>query len=61
MFRRTEKFGYADGRAGLDVMGMFKYVNRELGQTVVMVTHDRKAAQLADRIIRIEDGSVAEL
>lgn len=56
-----EPTGNLDQRAGLDVLGMFKYINRELGQTVVMVTHDSKAAQLADRIIRIEDGSVAEL
>ncbi len=56
-----EPTGNLDQRAGLDVLGLFKYINRELGQTVVMVTHDSKAAQLADRIIRIEDGSVAEL
>ncbi len=56
-----EPTGNLDQRAGLDVLGMFKYINRELGQTVVMVTHDSKAAQLADRIIRIEDGSVIEL
>ncbi len=56
-----EPTGNLDGRAGLHVLAMLKYVNQEFGQTVVMVTHDRKAAQLADRIIRIEDGSAAEL
>lgn len=56
-----EPTGNLDKRAGLDVLGMFKYINRELGQTIVMATHDSKAAQLADRIIRIEDGSIAEL
>lgn len=56
-----EPTGNLDGMAGLDVLGMFKYINREFGQTIVMVTHDSKAAQLADRMIRIEDGSIAEL
>ncbi len=56
-----EPTGNLDGKAGLDLLGMFKYINKELGQTIVMATHDCKAAQLADRIIRIEDGSIAEL
>lgn len=56
-----EPTGNLDQRAGLNVLAMLKYMNQEFGQTVVMVTHDNKAAQLADRIIRIEDGSVTEL
>ena len=33
---------------------------RELGQTIVMITHNEEIAQLADRIIRIEDGHIVK-
>lgn len=54
-----EPTGNLDGKAGLDVLALLRSMNRELGQTVMMVTHNPEAAQFADRIIRIEDGRVA--
>ncbi|MDE7311419.1 MAG: ABC transporter ATP-binding protein [Eubacterium sp.] len=56
-----EPTGSLDRKNGLDVLAMLLEVNRELGQTVVMVTHNMQAAQMAGRIIWIEDGEVKEI
>lgn len=56
-----EPTGNLDRKTGLDVLVLLKAVNRELGQTILMVTHNMEAAQSADRIIRIEDGCIAEV
>lgn len=56
-----EPTGNLNGKSGLDVLALLKSMNQELGQTIVMVTHNLEAAQFADRLIRIEDGSVAEV
>lgn len=56
-----EPTGNLDRKSGLDVLMLLKAVNRELGQTILMVTHNIEAAQFADRIIRIEDGCIAEV
>lgn len=53
-----EPTGNLDVKAGLDVLALLKSMNRELGQTILMVTHNPDAAQFADRIIWIEDGCV---
>ncbi len=39
-----------------DVLGLLKRTSREFNQTIVMITHNNEIAQLADRIVRIEDG-----
>lgn len=61
MVLADEPTGNLDRKSGLDVLMLLKAVNRELGQTILMVTHNIEAAQFADRIIRIEDGCIAEV
>ncbi len=56
-----EPTGNLDGKSGLDVLLLLKAMNRELGQTILMVTHSMEAAQFADRMIQIEDGCIAEV
>ena len=53
-----EPTGSLDGKSGLDVLGLLKSMNQELGQTIMMVTHHPQAAQFADRIVQIEDGRI---
>ena len=43
-----------------DVLGLLKVTSQKYGQTIVMITHNEEIAQLADRIIRIEDGKIVE-
>ncbi len=51
-----EPTGNLDSRTGQDVMGVLKVSAERFGQTIVMITHNEEIAQLADRIVRIEDG-----
>lgn len=55
-----EPTGNLDGKAGREVLTLLRTVSQELGITLVLVTHDSKAAQQADRVIRLEDGQIAE-
>ena len=55
-----EPTGNLDSRTSQDVMGLLKGTGQRFGQTIVMITHNEEIAQLADRIIRIEDGKIAE-
>ena len=54
-----EPTGNLDSRTSQDVMGLLKVTSQTFRQTMVMITHNEEIAQLADRIIRIEDGRVA--
>ncbi len=54
-----EPTGNLDSKTGQDVLSLLKVSADKYGQTIVMITHNDAAAQLADRIIRIEDGKVA--
>lgn len=54
-----EPTGNLDSKTSQDVLGLFKVANEKYKQTIVMITHNEEVAQLADRIIRIEDGKVA--
>ena len=54
-----EPTGNLDSRTSLDVLGLLKVSSRKFCQTMVMITHNNEIAQLADRIIRIEDGRLA--
>ncbi len=54
-----EPTGNLDSRTGQDVMGLLKVTSQRFTQTIVMITHNEEIAQLADRIIRIEDGRIA--
>lgn len=54
-----EPTGNLDSRTSLDVMGLLKMTGERFRQTIVMITHNEEIAQMADRIIRIEDGRIA--
>lgn len=53
-----EPTGNLDSRTSQDVMGLLKTTSTKFAQTIVMITHNEEIAQLADRIIRIEDGRI---
>ncbi|MDE6016142.1 MAG: ABC transporter ATP-binding protein [Acetatifactor sp.] len=53
-----EPTGNLDSRTGMDVMGLLKMTGEKFRQTIVMITHNEEMAQMADRIIRIEDGRI---
>ena len=50
--------GNLDSRTSLDVLGLMKTVGEQFGQTLVIITHNDEIAQMAGRIIRIEDGKI---
>ena len=53
-----EPTGNLDSRTSQDVLGLLKVTGEKFGQTIVMITHNPDLAQLADRIVRIEDGMI---
>lgn len=54
----TQPTGNLDGKTSQDVLSLLKVTSRKFAQTIVMITHNEEIAQLADRIIRIEDGRI---
>lgn len=54
-----EPTGNLDSKTSLDVMGLLKVTSRQFEQTIVIITHNEEIAQMADEIIRIEDGKIA--
>ncbi len=54
-----EPTGNLDTRTGDDVVGLLKMTGREFRQTIVMITHNPEIAQMADRIVQIENGRIA--
>lgn len=55
-----EPTGNLDSRTGMEVIGLMKVLAQKFYQTLVVVTHDEEVAQMADRIIRIEDGKICQ-
>jgi putative ABC transport system ATP-binding protein len=55
-----EPTGNLDSRSGAEVLGFLRNSVRELGQTVVMVTHDPVAAAYADRVVFLADGRIVD-
>lgn len=53
-----EPTGNLDSKSGNEIMELLKKSNRELDQTIVMITHNMELAKAADRIIMIEDGRI---
>lgn len=53
-----EPTGNLDSMTSQDVLSLLKVTSDRFGQTVVMITHNEEIAQLADRIVRIEDGRI---
>ena len=56
-----EPTGNLDSRTSDEVIGLLKISVEKYGQTLVMITHDEDIAQIADRILLIEDGKVEEV
>lgn len=55
-----EPTGNLDSKTSMDVIGLLKMTSQKFNQTMVMITHNEEIAQLADRVIRIEDGRVVK-
>lgn len=55
-----EPTGNLDSKTSLDVMGLLKVTSQKFHQTIVMITHNEEIAQMADTIIRIEDGKIVQ-
>lgn len=55
-----EPTGNLDSRTSQDVLGLIKISSQNLAQTIVMITHNEEIAQMADRIIHIEDGKIVK-
>lgn len=53
-----EPTGNLDSKTSQDVLGLMKVIGQKFGQTMVMITHNEEIAQMADRIVRIEDGHI---
>ncbi len=55
-----EPTGNLDSKTSLEVMSLLKLSVKKYGQTLLMITHDEELAQMADRILMIEDGVLME-
>lgn len=55
-----EPTGNLDSKTGSEVMGLLKMTSRQFNQTLVMITHNEEIAQLADRLLRMEDGRLTQ-
>ncbi len=53
-----EPTGNLDSKTSQDVLGLLKVTGNKFSQTIVMITHNEEISQLADRVIRIEDGKI---
>ena len=56
--RNDEPTGNLDSATSHEVLGLLKMAARQFSQTIILITHDRDIAQLADRIVHIEDGKI---
>ena len=54
-----EPTGNLDSKSSDEIVALLKKSNKELNQTIVMITHNMEIAKLADRVIKIEDGKIA--
>lgn len=55
-----EPTGNLDTASGHDVLGLLKAAAKQFQQTIILITHDNDIAQMADRIVRIEDGRLSQ-
>ena len=56
-----EPTGALDSATGVRVLDVLRRINRELGTTTVVITHNAVIADMADRLIRVSDGKVSEV
>lgn len=54
----TVPTGNLDSKTSQDVLGLLKMTSTQFHQTIVMITHNEQIAQLADRVIHLEDGRI---
>lgn len=54
-----EPTGNLDGKTGREVLSLLKYVSKEMGVTLILVTHDLNIAEQAERILTLEDGRIS--
>ena len=54
-----EPTGNLDSKNSAEIVSLLKYFNREMNQTLIIITHDERIALQADRIIAIEDGRIS--
>lgn len=55
-----EPTGNLDSKTGQEVLGLLKVTSEKFDQTIIMITHDEAIAQMAHRVIRIEDGKIVD-
>lgn len=55
-----EPTGNLDSKASAEIMSILKKTNKDLKQTIIIITHNMEIAKLADRIIKIEDGKIVK-
>lgn len=55
-----EPTGNLDTATSHDVIGLLKMLSRQYQQTLIVITHDTDIAQMADRIVQIEDGKISK-
>ena len=55
-----EPTGNLDSKSSDEIVSLLKKSNKELNQTIIMITHNMEIAKVADRIIKIEDGKIVE-
>jgi putative ABC transport system ATP-binding protein len=55
-----EPTGNLDSRNGQEILSLFKKLQRQFGTTVIMVTHDQRAAACCDRVLSMQDGQLAD-
>ena len=55
-----EPTGNLDSKASEEIVELLRKSNKELNQTIIMITHNLELAEIADRIIKIEDGKIVK-
>lgn len=53
-----EPTGNLDSKTAMDIMELLKYTTKKYNQTLVLITHDERISQMADRVITIKDGQL---
>ena len=55
-----EPTGNLDSKTGIEIIKLMKQINKELGVTIVVITHDSDIAKVADRIVKMRDGGIVK-
>ena len=60
MYLNNAPTGNLDSKASEEIVELLRKSNKELNQTIIMITHNLELAEIADRIIKIEDGKIVK-